>query len=229
MKKAITLFLLYGVVADLLLATPLLTIGVGISLAFSRNHSILRGLKLCFYILFSLCLIWPLFLLTIWLLFPGYEFMIGTWGTEFTFQRVLNALAFLCGTLLGIFRFRETARRLIHCIALGSVIIGLAVLLLISNSLILLLDDRDIYSFSSPDNSHTIAVSETSFLQSGNVTVYERVSPFFVYLKESKVTDDGYRPIGNKDYSVVWNKNDVTVSFGNGTGQTESITVTFDG
>ena len=69
---------------------------------------------------------------------------------------------------------------------------------------------------------------ENVSLISGQVTLYERVNPLLIYLKERIITDDGYRPVCAGKYSLVWQGDTVTLSVANGAGWNETISVTLD-
>lgn len=211
-----------GVVAALgaLLLAAIVAAGCGIS---KRNRE--KGVKVSLYLSCSLCLIWPIVNLAVHLAAPDDRIWLGTLGSPTLLQRAFDVLAFFGGVLLAAGRFRKTEKKPGNFLALGGVVSLLAVLLLLTNGVLMIGDDSDYYRFTSPDQKDTILVSENSFLQAGWVSVYQRVNPFVVRLRDTRTTDDGYRPIGAGNYAVQWEERQVVVSFGDGMGGRERVTV----
>ena len=186
-----------------------------------------RTVKPCLWILFSLCFIWIPLNLALAAAAPEYGLLIGTWGSFPFIQRMLNIIALLSGTALAVLHYRGTDRRIVERILLVLTGLGLLILTIYSNVLLLILDDTEYHSFTSPDSAHTIVVGERSFFLAGGVTVYERVNPFLVKIKGHALTDDGFRPICSGAYELVWYEDGVVVSFSNGAGRYEQISVRF--
>lgn len=176
--------------------------------------------------------------LALWLAFPcvvfiiwvqTYELLIGSTGTAFFIQSILNCIAAVCGITLAFLHYQETEKALKNKITLAVIAAGTAFLLLCGNFLCIFFDGFEEYhSFTSPDGIHTIVIMENVSLISGQVTLYERVNPFLIYPKERIITDDGYRPVCAGEYSLVWQGNTVTLSVANGAGGNETISVTLD-
>ena len=176
--------------------------------------------------------------LALWLAFPcvvfiiwvqNYELLIGSTGTAFFIQSILNCIAAVCGITLAFLHYRETEKALKNKIILAVIAAGTAFLLLCGNFLCIFFDGFEEYhSFTSPDGIHTIVIMENVSLISGQVTLYERVNPLLIYPKERIITDDGYRPVCAGKYSLVWQGDTVTLSVANGAGWNETISVTLD-
>lgn len=81
------------------------------------------------------------------------------------------------------------------------------------------------YDFTSPDGKHTVIAGEWSWLQGGGVSFYERTNLIFVERIGNFSTDDGYEPIKNGDYSVVWNDNEMTFTANNGNMVYETLNI----
>ena len=81
------------------------------------------------------------------------------------------------------------------------------------------------YDFTSPDGQHTVIAGEWSWLQGGGVNFYERTNLMFVRRIGNFSTDDGYEPINNGDYSVVWNDNEMTFTANNGNNYYETVEI----
>lgn len=157
-----------------------------------------------------------------------YKIMVGTWGTAFVFQIVLNFVAFISGILLCVMHYRlETEHRRSDQFLLYFKVFGLVLLLLISNTICQVFDELEgcHHRFSSPDGIHTIIVEEAQMIHDVRVTVYERVNPLLVCLRASKVKDNTNKPIEIDDYSLKWKENSVTFFFDQGK---QNIFVPFD-
>lgn len=173
--------------------------------------------------------------LVIWLIFPcavfiigvsGYELLIGTHGTAFFIQGILNCTAAFSGSVLAFLHYRTTFKTLKNKLTLFLVAAGVAVLLLCGNFFCNLLGSGEEYhSFQSPDGMHNIVIMENVSLISGQVALYERVNPFLISRKDYIITDDGYRPVCAGEYSLVWQGNTVTLTVSNGAGGQETISV----
>ena len=159
-----------------------------------------------------------------------YNLLIGTTGTAFRIQGILNCIAAVCGVTLAFLQYREeTEKALKNKVTLAVIAAGTAFLLLFGNFLCIFFDRFEEYhSFTSPDGIHTVVIMEKVSLISGQVTLYERVNPFLIYPKERIITDDGYRPVCAGEYSLVWQGDTVTLSVANGAGGNETISVTLD-
>lgn len=163
------------------------------------------------YLYLALWLAFPCIVITIWM--TGYNLLIGTTGTAFLIQGILNCIAVVCGVTLAFLHYRETEKALKNKIILAIIATGMGFLLLCGNFLCILFDKGEEYhSFTSPDGIHTIVIMENVSLISGQVTLYERVNPFLIYPKERIITDDGYRPVCAGEYSLVWQGNTVTLT-----------------
>lgn len=158
-----------------------------------------------------------------------YNLLIGTTGTAFLIQSILNCVAAACGIVLAFQHYRETEKALKNKVILTVIAGGVVLVLLCWNFLCVLLDGAEEYhSFTSPDNTYTIVIMENVSLISGQVVLYERVNPFLIYPKDRISTDDGYRPVCTGEYSLVWYGDTVILSVSDGTGENETISVTFD-
>lgn len=192
------------------------------------NEAVFKKSKMILYIGFSLCFIWPLFNLVVYFIAPEYKVMVGIWGTWLFLQIVWNFFAFASGTLLSVFHYRfKTEHKWDNKFLLGLKVVGLAVLLFISNVLCSLLDEGNYYSFSSPDNTHTIVVHERIFFKTGTLTVYERMNPLIICAQGAEEIYEIF-PVMQNDYSINWNQDSVTFCFDNGRNEEKSILVLFD-
>lgn len=181
--------------------------------------------KKYFYLFLALWLIFPCAVFIIW--GADYELLIGTYGTAFFIQSILNCAAAFCGIMLAFLHYYETKKALKHKIILLLTTVGMVLLMLCGNFLCRFLDGgQEYHSFNSPDGAHTIVIMENVSFISGQVVLYERINSFLIYPKERIITDDGYRPICAGEYSLVWQENTVTLSVSNGAGQEKTISVT---
>lgn len=179
------------------------------------------------YLYLALWLAFPCLVFIIWM--ADYNLLIGTTGTAFRIQGILNCIAAVCGITLAFLHYRETEKALKNKVILTVIAVGVALLLLCWNFLCVLFDGVEEYhSFTSPDGIHTIVIMEKVNLIAGQVTLYERVNPFLIYPKERIITDDGYRPVCAGKYLLVWQGDTVTLSVSNGAGWNETISVTLD-
>ena len=193
------------------------------------DERIIKKGKYSLYFLFFMCFIWPAINFLLYLILPNEKIMIGTWGTVPFFQTIFNFFAYISGNLLIVSYYcLKTEHNTSNRIVCGLKILGLTVLLIISNVFCLFLDEGENYSFTSSDSIHTIVVNERNFLIAGWVTVYERKNPFIVYFNCQEETDDGYLPILNNDYTVTWHQDSATFLFGDGEGGEKSVTISFD-
>lgn len=174
--------------------------------------------------------------LAVWLAFPciavmivvmmDYYLLIGTTGTAFFIQIILNCVAAACGIVLAFQHYRETEKALIDKVILAVLAAGMVFLLSCWNLLcIFFVGTEEYHSFTSPDGAHTIVLMENADGISGQVVLYERVNPFLIAPKERIITDDGYRPICAGKYSLVWDGDTVTLSVADGAGGNETILV----
>ncbi len=179
------------------------------------------------YLCFALWLAFPCIMVIIWM--TDYNLLIGTTGTAFLIQIILNFVAAACGIVLAFQRYRKTEKALKNKVILVVIAVSAALVLLCWNFLCVLLDGAEEYhSFTSPDGIHTIVIMENVSLISGQVVLYERINPFLIYPKERIITDDGYRPVCAGKYSLVWQGDTVILSVTNGAGWNETISVTLD-
>ena len=179
------------------------------------------------YLCFALWLAFPCLVIIIWM--TDYNLLIGTTGTAFLIQSILNCVAAACGIVLAVQHYQETEKVLKNKVILTVIAGGVALVLLCWNFLCVLLDGAEEYhSFTSPDNTHTIVIMENVSLISGQVVLYERVNPFLIYPKDRIITDDGYRPVCAGEYSLVWDGNTVTLLVSDGIREDETISVALD-
>ena len=184
-------------------------------------------LRKILYLYLALWLAFPCIVIISWMM--DYNLLIGTTGTAFRIQGILNCIAAVCGVTLAFLQYRETEKALKNKIILAVIAAGTVFLLLCGNFLCIFFDRGEEYhSFTSLDGIHTIVIMENVSLISGKVTLYERVNPFLIYPKERIITDDGYRPVCAGEYSLVWQGDTVTLSVANGAGGNETISVTLD-
>ena len=179
------------------------------------------------YLFFALWLAFPCIVVIIWM--TDYNLLIGTTGTAFLIQSILNCVAAACGIVFAFQHYRETEKALKNKVILTVIAGGVALVLLCWNFLCVLLDGAEEYhSFTSPDNTHTIVIMENVSLISGQVVLYERVNPFLIYPKDRIITDDGYRSVCAGEYSLVWDENTVTLLVSDGIREDETISVALD-
>ena len=177
------------------------------------------------YLYLALWLAFPCIVIIIWMM--HYNLLIGTTGTAFRIQGILNCIAAVCGITLTFLHYRETEKALKNKIILAVIAAGTAFLLLCGNFLCIFFDGFEEYhSFTSPDGIHTIVIMENVILISGQVTLYERVNPLLIYPKERIITDDGYRPVCAGKYSLVWQGDTIILSVANGSGGNKTISFT---
>ena len=179
------------------------------------------------YLYLALWLAFLCCVVTIWM--TDCNLLIGTTGTAFFIQAILNCVAAVCGIILAFLHYRETEKALKNKVILAVIAGGVVFLLLCWNFLCILFDGTEEYhSFNSPDGTHTIVIMENVSLISGQVVLYERLNSFLIYPKERIITDDGHRPICAGEYSLVWNGDTVTLSVSDGAGGNETISLTLN-
>lgn len=180
-------------------------------------------LKKFLYFIFIVWLIFPCIIVFIWI--TGSELLIGTHGTPFRIQSVLNIMAASSGILLAFLHYGKSEKNITDKIFSFLPAASLTMLLLCGNLLCMLLDNGEEYhSFSSPDGAHTIVIKENVSVISGLVTLYERKNPFLIYPKERMITDDGYRPVCMGEYSLEWHDHSVTLTAFDGAGKWKTVT-----
>ena len=179
------------------------------------------------YLYLALWLAFPCIVFIIWTM--DYYLLIGTTGTAFFIQIILNCIAAVCGIVLAYLHYRETGKTLTDKVILVVLAAGMVFLLLCWNFLCIFFDGSEEYhSFTSPDGAHTIVIMENADGISGQVVLYERVNPFLIDRKERIITNNGYRPICAGKYSLVWDGDTVTLSVSDGAGGNETISVALD-
>ena len=179
------------------------------------------------YLYLALWLTFSCIVIIVWMM--DYSLLIGTTGTAFLIQSILNCVAVARGVVLAFQHYRETEKALKNKVILVVIAGGVALVLLCWNFLCVLLNGAEEYhSFTSPDNTHTIVIMENVSLISGQVVLYERVNPFLIYPKERIITDDGHRPICAGEYSLVWDEDTVVLSVSDGAGGNKTISVALD-
>lgn len=184
-------------------------------------------LRKCLYLYLVLWLAFPCIAVTIWM--SDCNLLVGTAGTAFLIQGILNCAAAVCGIVLAFRHYRETEKTLKNKVLLVVIAGGTALLLLCWNFLCVLFDGAEEYhSFTSPDGTHTIVVMENVSLISGQVVLYERVNPFLISPRERILTDDGHRPVCAGEYSLVWVGDTVVLSVSDGAGGNETVSVTLN-
>ncbi len=188
----------------------------------------LKKLKIGLWTAFSLCFLWFPANFLVYVLQPEYMLLLGPQGDLPLVQRVLNILALVSAIALAAIHYTETPRGPGNKLALGLLSLGLVVLTGYSNFIFLIMDDTDYHRFTSPDGEHTIVAGERSFLLAGGVTVYERVGPFLYRERGYAATDDGHRPFCSGGSRVEWRKGGVEVTFTDGMGGWETISVELD-
>ncbi len=179
------------------------------------------------YLYFALWLSFPCIVVLIWMM--DCHLLIGTTGTVFSIQCGLNCIAGICGVILAFLKYRETEKAPKNKVVFVATAIGMVFLLSCWNILCIFLNGTEEYhSFTSPDGAHTLIIAERISLISGQVTLYERINPFLIYPRDRIITDDGYRPICAGQYSLIWQGDTVILSFTNGAGSKETISITLD-
>lgn len=107
------------------------------------------------YVYLALWLAFPCVVFIIWV--QNYELLIGTTGTAFFIQSILNCIAAVCGITLAFLHYKGTEKSLKHKVKLAAIAIGVAFLLLCGNFFCSFFDGlEDYHSFTSPDGAHTI-------------------------------------------------------------------------
>lgn len=188
-------------------------------------RSVNRNLCKYFYAFIALWLAFPCIAFAIWTM--NFELLIGTRGTAFLIQSILNCIAAVCGMVLALLHYQKTKKALKNKIALALLAAGIAFLLLCWNFLCAFLDGMEEYhSFTSPDGTHTIVIMENISSISGQVVLYERVNSFLIEPKERIITDDGYRPVCAGKYALDWDGDTVALSVSDGAGGIETISAT---
>lgn len=179
------------------------------------------------YLYLALWLVFSCVVFMIWM--SDYTLLIGTSGTAFLLQRILNWGAAACGMLLAVRHYHKTEKTPQNRIILTVAVAGIAFTLLCWNFLCAFFDSMEEYhSFTSPDGRHTIVtivIMENVDAVCGQVVLYERVNPFLIYPRERIITDDGYRPVCAGKYTLVWEGDTVTLSVFDGAGETRTVTV----
>lgn len=184
-------------------------------------------LQKCLYLYLVLWLAFPCIVFIIWVL--NYDLLIGTRGTAFLIQSILNCAAGACGIVLAFWHYRETEKTLKNKVIFAVIAAGTALSLLCWNFLCIFFDGMEEYhSFTSPDGAHTIVLEEHVNFNSVQVVLYERVNPFLIHPKERMVTDCWYMPVCSGKYSLVWEGDTVTLSVADRAGGNETVSVTLD-
>ena len=184
-------------------------------------------LRIFLYLYLALWLAFPCIVVTI--IMTDYVLLIGTRGTAFFIQGILNWVAAFSGVTLAVLHYCKSPKAVKNKVTLFLIAVGIAVLLLCGNFLCRLFDSFEEYhTFQSPSGTHTIVIMEKVSVISGQVTLYERVNPFLISRKDYIITDDGYRPVCAGKYSLVWQGNTVTLSVADGAGGNETISVTLE-
>lgn len=179
------------------------------------------------YLCFALWLVFPCVVVIIWM--TDYDLLIGTRGTAFFIQSILNWVAAFSGVALTVLHYSKSPKAVKNKVVLFLIAVGIAVLLMCGNFLCRLFDGfGEYHSFQSPDGIHSIVIMENVSLISGQVILYERVNPFLIFPRDYIIIDDGYRPVCAGKYSLVWQENTVTLSVADGAGGNETISVTLD-
>ena len=181
------------------------------------------------YIVLAVWLAFPCIVVAIWM--TDHDLLIGTTGTVFLIQGILNCIAAVCGVTLAFLHYWGTERALKHKVIFTVLAAGMALLLLCGNFFCRLLNSGEEYhSFPSPDGTHTIVIAERVSPIAGQVTLYERVNPALIYPRAYIITNNGYRPVCAGKYSLVWQGDTVTLSVAEGAGgnKTVSVSVTLD-
>ncbi len=80
------------------------------------------------YLYLALWLAFPCIVIIIWMM--DYNLLIGTTGTAFRIQGILNCIAAVCGITLAFLHYRETEKALKNKITLAAIAAGTAFLLL---------------------------------------------------------------------------------------------------
>lgn len=186
-----------------------------------------RAGRRCLYGLLVLWLAFPCAVLIIW--WMDCDLLLGTRGTPFYIQALLNSAAALCGLTLAALRYRGTERAVRDRAVLLLTALGIALLLFCGNTLCRIFDSVEEYhSFSSPDGTHTVVIMENVSLISGQVTLFERRGPL-LYPRARIKTDDGFRPVCAGTYSLTWQDGGVVLTVFNGAGWQETVSVSLDG
>lgn len=176
------------------------------------------------YLYLALWLVFPCVVVMIWM--SDHDLLIGTAGTAFLIQRILNQGAAACGIFLAVQRYRKTERKPKNKAALAAAAAGTALLLLCGNFLCTFFDGmQEYHSFTSPNGAHTILLMEKVGGVSGQVLLYERVSPFLISPREYIITNNGFRPVCAGKYTLVWEGDTVTLSVSDNAGETETISI----
>lgn len=180
------------------------------------------------YVYLALWLAFPCVVFIIWV--QNYELLIGTTGTAFFIQSILNCIAAVCGITLAFLHYKGTEKSLKHKVKLAAIAIGVAFLLLCGNFFCSFFDGfEDYHSFTSPDGAHTIVLEESVSFTSEQIDLYERVNLFLIHPKEHIIIDYWCFPVCDGKYSLVWDGDTVTLSVFDGFGKNDTISVTLSG
>lgn len=169
--------------------------------------------------------------LVLWLAYPcgvlclsDCALLLGEGWTALRIQRLLNGFAVLDIAGLAALWVRKNGWTRWRKVLLGLGAVGMALLLVCVNGVLALLDGtQEYHTFHSPDGGHTIVVSENVSLIAGQVTLYERVSPFLIQPRDRVSTDDGFRPVCAGKYALRWQGDMVTLTVSDGMGGEETL------
>ncbi len=176
------------------------------------------------YAYLGLWLVFPWVVFAIWV--QNYDVLLGTEGTPFAIQQVLNRLGAVCVIALAILHYRETEKRWTNKLALAAAALGIIALVWCWNFTCTFFHQGECrHTFTSPDGKYTIVVTENISPIAGKVHIHERVNPFLIRYGKEIITDDGYCPICAGQYELTWKGNAVTLTVADGAGGWETATV----
>ncbi len=117
---------------------------------------------------------------------------------------LLFVAAWMIVAIVSLIRYKMTKNARHPILAIMGVI-AMTLFLLGSGFLNWLAHAGDIYyTFQSPDGDHIIIAYEHAMLLFGEVSLYEKTSPFLIEYETALSVDDGGRPITDGAYQIEW-------------------------
>lgn len=147
----------------------------------------------------------------------GQIILVGQFREDFFW--LLFVAAWMIVAIISLIRYKM-AKNAQHPIPAIIGVITLALFLLGSSFLKWLAHSGDTYyTFQSPDGEHIIVAYESAMLLHGEVSLYEKTSPFLVEYETVLSVDDGGRPITDGAYQIEWTDDAVLFSVSHYSGR----------
>ena len=179
-------------------------------------------LRTCLYLCLAVWLVFPCIAVVVWV--TDCDLLLGNTGTAFLLQTVLNDAAAVCGAALAFLHYQKSEKGPKNKAALAGAAAGIALLLVCWNGLCTFFDGmQEYHSFTSPNGAHTVVLMENVDPISGQVVLYERITPFLIAPRGRVITNNGYRPVCAGEYALVWDGDTVTLSVSDGAGETKTV------